>query len=157
MNRPVPAYDELFDIQKKTKSAEAIAYRVGGRRTIKHKANIVENAIVSGCSYEFYKIKSFEISEGRYFTENEVNAGYNVAIVGNKIAEGLFPGNANPVGHEMRSEVLRIWRAGVCHEFRLNVELARLGQVEDDEELLNKIDLAFGRMKASLETIVFTK
>jgi hypothetical protein len=61
------------------------------------------------------------------------------------------------VGHEMRSEVLRIWRAGVCHEFRLNVELARLGQVEDDEELLNKIDLAFGRMKASLETIVFTK
>lgn len=102
MNRPVPKYDELFDIQKKTKTAEAIAYRVGGRRTIKYGGNIVENAIISGCSYEFYKIKSFEIEEGRYFTENEANAGYNAAVIGNKIAEGLFPGIPNPVGREIK-------------------------------------------------------
>lgn len=102
MNRPVPEYKELFDIQKRAKTAEAVAYRVGGRRTVKQKGNIVENAVISGCSYDFYKIKSFEISEGRYFTENEVNSGYNVAVLGSKIAEGLFPDNQFPIGKDIK-------------------------------------------------------
>src|SRR6266702_741782 len=28
MNRPVPKYDELFDIQKKSKTAEGVAFRI---------------------------------------------------------------------------------------------------------------------------------
>lgn len=102
MSRPLPKYEELFELQKKSKAAEAIAFRVGSRKTVKHKGNIVEGAIVAGCSYDFYKLKNFEINEGRYFTENEVNAGYNVAILGNKIAEGLFPDNSSPVGKEIK-------------------------------------------------------
>jgi putative ABC transport system permease protein len=113
MNRPVPKYDELFDIQEKTKSAEAVAYRVGGRRTLKYRGNIVENAIVSGCSYEFYKIKSFEIADGRYFTEGEVNAGYNAVILGSKIAEGLFPDDKFPVGKEVKIAGKKAYVIGV--------------------------------------------
>lgn len=102
MNRPLPQYNELFDIEKKTKTAEAIAYTIHGRRTVKYKSNIVENAVLAGCSYEFYKIKSFDIANGRYFTENEVNAGYNVAVIGGKIAEGLFPNNQDPIGKDIK-------------------------------------------------------
>jgi putative ABC transport system permease protein len=102
MNRPVPKYDELFDIQKKSKTAEAVAFRIGARKNLKYKGNIVQNAVVSGVSYEYYKIKSFEIPDGRYFTENEVNSGYNVAIIGSKIAEGLFPQDPYPVGKEIK-------------------------------------------------------
>lgn len=102
MNRPNPEYNELFDLQRKSKTADAVAYRIGGRRTLKHKSNIVENAIITGCSYDYYKIKSFEIIDGRYFTENEVNAGYNVAVLGSKIAEGLFPNNQVAVGKEIK-------------------------------------------------------
>lgn len=102
MNRPNPEYNELFDLQRKSKTAEAIAYRVGGRRTVKQKGNIVENAVITGCSYEYYKIKSFDITDGRYFTENEVNAGNNVAVLGAKIAEGLFPNNQYPIGKEVK-------------------------------------------------------
>ncbi len=102
MNRPVPQYDELFDIQKRSKTAEAVAYRIGARRTIKNRGNIVENAIITGCSYDYYKIKSFEIPEGRFFTENEVNAGNNVALLGKSIADGLFPGGQDPIGKEVK-------------------------------------------------------
>jgi putative ABC transport system permease protein len=102
MNRPVPQYDELFDIQKKSKTAEAVAYRIGARRTIKNRGNIVENAIITGCSYDYYKIKSFEIPEGRFFTENEVNAGNNVALLGKSIADGLFPNGQDPIGKEVK-------------------------------------------------------
>lgn len=102
MNRPVPKYDELFDVQKKSKTAEAVAFRIGARKNLKYRGNIVQNAVVSGVSYDYYKIKSFEIPEGRYFTENEVNAGYNVVIVGSKIAEGLFPQDPYPIGKEIK-------------------------------------------------------
>src|SRR5688572_22565704 len=85
MNRPVPQYDELFDIQKRSKTAEAVAYRIGARRMVKNRGNIVENAVITGCSYDYYKIKSFEIPEGRFFTENEVNVGNNVAVLGASI------------------------------------------------------------------------
>lgn len=102
MNRPLPQYNELFDIEKKTKTADAVAYTIHGRRTVKYKSNIVENAVLAGCSYEFYKIKSFDIANGRYFTENEVNAGYNVAVIGGKIAEGLFPSNQDPIGKDIK-------------------------------------------------------
>lgn len=113
MNRPVPQYDELFDIQRKTKTAEAVAYRIGARRVVKHKSNIVENAIITGCSYDYYKIKSFEIPNGRYFTENEVNVGNNVAVLGNNIAEGLFPNIPNPIGQEIKIAGRKAYVIGV--------------------------------------------
>jgi putative ABC transport system permease protein len=113
MNRPVPKYDELFDVQKKSKTAEAVAFRIGARKNLKYKGNIVQNAVVSGVSYDYYKIKSFEIPEGRYFTENEVNAGYNVAIIGSKIAEGLFPHDPYPVGKEIKIAGRKAYVVGV--------------------------------------------
>lgn len=113
MNRPVPKYDELFDIQKKTKTAEAVAYRIGARRLVKHKSNLVENAIITGCSYDYYKIKSFEIPNGRYFTENEVNVGNNVALIGSSIADGLFPNMPNPIGQEIKIAGKKAYVIGV--------------------------------------------
>ena len=113
MNRPVPQYDELFDIQKKSKTAEAVAYRIGARRTVKNRGNIVENAIITGCSYDYYKIKSFEIPEGRYFTENEVNAGNNVVLLGKSISDGLFPNGQDPVGKEVKIAGRKAYVIGV--------------------------------------------
>ncbi len=102
MKRPVPKYEEVFDIERKSKSAEAIAFKISGRKTLKYKSNLVQNAGVTGCSYNFYKIKSFEISQGRYFTEGECVAGYKVVVLGSKIAEGLFPNDPNPIGKDIK-------------------------------------------------------
>ncbi len=101
INRPTPQYYELDDLQKKCKTTEAIAYRMGKRKTIKYKSNSVQNAIVAGISQEFYKIKNFEISTGRYFTQTETDAGYRVALVGAEIAKGLFP-YEEPLGKEIK-------------------------------------------------------
>jgi putative ABC transport system permease protein len=35
MNRPVPAYKELAEVQRKSKSAEAIGFRIASRKTLK--------------------------------------------------------------------------------------------------------------------------
>jgi putative ABC transport system permease protein len=102
MNRPVPKYKELAEIQRKAKSAEAIGFRIGSRKTLKQQNNTVENAIVSGWSYGYGKVKAFDIIDGRYFTEAEVEAGYNVVILGANIADGLFPNNQYPIGKNIK-------------------------------------------------------
>ena len=101
MNRPVPQYYELDDLQKRCKSVDALAYRIGKRKTIKYKSNSIQNAVVAGISHDFYKIKNFDLSSGRYFTQNETDAGYHLALIGANIASGLFP-NEDPIGKEVK-------------------------------------------------------
>ncbi len=101
INRPVPQYYELDELQKRCKSTEALAYRMGRRRTIKYRSNSIQNAVVAGISHDFYKIKNFDLTAGRYFTQNETDAGYHLALIGASIAEGLFP-NEDPIGKEIK-------------------------------------------------------
>ncbi len=101
INRPTPQYYELDELQKKAKTTQAIAYRLGARRTIKYKSNSIQNAVIAGISHDFYKIKNFDLTSGRYFTQNETEGGYHLALIGAKIAEGLFP-NEDPLGKEIK-------------------------------------------------------
>lgn len=102
MNRPVPVYSELAELQRKIKSADALGFRIGARKTLKHDNNTVENAIVSGWSFDYSKIKAFDIVDGRYFREDEAEGGYNVVILGYSIAQGLFPNDENAIGKTIK-------------------------------------------------------
>jgi putative ABC transport system permease protein len=101
INRPTPKYYELDELQRRSRSTQAIAYRTGARRTLRYKSNSIERAFVSGISHDFYKIKNFDLSSGRYFTQNETDAGYRLVLIGANIAEGLFP-NEDPLGKEIK-------------------------------------------------------
>jgi putative ABC transport system permease protein len=112
INRPVPQYDELAELQKRCRTTEALAFRLGARRTVKYRSSSIQNAVVAGISHDFYKIKNFELSAGRYFTQNETDAGYRVVVIGAKIAEGLF-GNEDPVGKQVSIAGLKATVIGV--------------------------------------------
>jgi putative ABC transport system permease protein len=101
INRPTPKYFELDELQKRCKTTEAIAYRLGTRKTLKYRSNSIQNAIFAGISHDFYRIKNFDLASGRYFTQNETDAGYHMVVIGDKIAEGLFP-NEDPLGKEIK-------------------------------------------------------
>jgi putative ABC transport system permease protein len=47
------------------------------------------------------KTSTIEIGSGRYFTETEIRAGRNVAILGSDIAKGLFD-NEDPIGKNIK-------------------------------------------------------
>lgn len=101
INRPTPQYYELDELQRKCRSTQAIAYRIGARKTLKYRSNSIENAVVAGISHDYYKIKFIDLSSGRYFTSNETDAGYSVVLIGAQIADGLFP-NQDPLGKEIK-------------------------------------------------------
>jgi putative ABC transport system permease protein len=101
INRPISNYKEMQELQRRCKTTEAVAFRLGARKTLKYRSNSVENAVVGGISHDYYRIKSFDLSGGRYFTLQEVEAGYRLAVLGANIAQGLFPGE-DPVGKTIK-------------------------------------------------------
>jgi len=73
----------------------------GVNRTVKHLNSSYENVNISAISYDYDKVMSLDIQEGRYFTSVEAQSGRNVAIIGAKIAETLFP-NQDPIGQSIK-------------------------------------------------------
>jgi len=101
IKRPNPTLKEMAMLQRRTKSAEATAFSVTGRKTIKYKNNNVDNASIQAVSHNYNKIISFEIKEGRYFSETESISGKNIAIIGAAIANNLF-GLSNALGKNVK-------------------------------------------------------
>jgi len=101
MNRPIPDYTELDQIMRKSNGAQTAAFLVTGRRTIYHGSNSIENVSVVCASHQYENVKTFEIAEGRYFTDIESAAGRPVAIIGDLLARALFP-NQDPVGESIK-------------------------------------------------------
>jgi putative ABC transport system permease protein len=90
LNRPLPDYKELDEITKKCKGAQSTAFSISARITLKYKSNSIENVNINCASHNYDKVKSFEIAEGRYFTEIESASGRAVAIIGDVLAKVLF-------------------------------------------------------------------
>ena len=70
------------------------------------------NTSCMGVTEDYLKIASREISEGRFFTLNEVSAGSKVCVVGSTVVENLF-GNLNPIGKTIRYSKMPLEIIGV--------------------------------------------
>jgi len=97
MSRPVPTLDELKAIREKSQILTASAFLVEANVTFRYGSASAENVKISGVSEQYDQIKRFEIQQGRYFTEAEMQAGRGVAVIGATVAENLF-GSLNPIG-----------------------------------------------------------
>lgn len=96
LQRPVPTLAELPQVQHNSVNGEAFAFMVSADGTAKYRSNAVENIDVVGVSHDYDKIRSLDIVDGRYFSDNESLRGKAVCIVGNTITEGLFE-HENPI------------------------------------------------------------
>lgn len=96
VNRPQPDLRDFESVKGKLETVDAVAFDVRvGNRTAKYLNNSVTGVQVNASTHDINKIRTFDIVDGRYFTENESDRGTNVAMLGATVAEGLFPaGNA---------------------------------------------------------------
>ena len=101
MNRPLPGYKEMGELQKKTDREESIAYVASiSDQVIKYLSSSVENTEMLCVSHQYDQIKSFEIEEGRYFSDHESASGPPIAIIGADISTALFK-NQSAIGKEI--------------------------------------------------------
>lgn len=93
INRPVPSIGELPEIERRLTTSSAASFSVSTRKTIKYMNNSMENIDVEAVSHNYYKVKSFELAKGRYFSETESKSGKNLILLGHTVAQTLFDGN----------------------------------------------------------------
>jgi putative ABC transport system permease protein len=103
MNRPLPDIKEQQLVQEKTHSAIATAFMFssGGKR-VEYRDDYMTGVEMIGVTQDFNRIQELQITDGRYFTNSENNAGVNVAIMGANVWEGLFASETAALGKIVR-------------------------------------------------------
>jgi len=97
---PPPSVDDYEAVVRRATSVKAVCFTVGSGESIKYRGNLVSETYVLAATHDFQDVRSFEIENGRYFTQNESSSGKPVAIIGSEVARKLFD-NVQPVGKEI--------------------------------------------------------
>jgi putative ABC transport system permease protein len=98
INRPLPGYREMDELKKRLNTASYLAYCAEfNAKTIKYQNNSVENGDIAAVSHDYVRIRVFELSDGRYFSEEESASGKPIAVIGADIAAALFS-DTDPIG-----------------------------------------------------------
>ena len=99
--RPKVNYKEFKKVQDRCKSASTTAFLFEGRRTVKSGNTILEDVKISGITFEFPQILTFNMEKGRFFSQDEMSSGKNYVLIGHAIANALFE-NFNPIGETIK-------------------------------------------------------
>ncbi|OFY56820.1 MAG: hypothetical protein A2X22_11855 [Bacteroidetes bacterium GWF2_49_14] len=114
IQRPEPELREMNDIISRSRTVEAAAFSIQGQRNLSYKTNSVNDIMVLSVSEDYEKVRTFEVEEGRFLSQAEFRSGTNVAVIGRKIADDLFPGET-PLGKTIeissaKAEVVGIFK-----------------------------------------------
>lgn len=101
MRRRNPRLRDAEQLSERLTTAEAVAFQVNAPKTVVYRNNNLENVPVAGISYSYDQVISIKVDEGRYFTEQECDAGRPVAIIGDNVRAGLFP-NGGALGKKIK-------------------------------------------------------
>lgn len=105
----------------KLADAEAIVSEIAGLAAVAPAASQGAQAIygnqnwsttVNGSTNEYFKVRNWQLKDGREFTESELRGGRAVCIIGDTVRKELFAGQ-NPLGSAIRLEKLTCQVIGV--------------------------------------------
>ncbi len=103
MNRPDATLSEARALKDQPVAAlaDAISFTSSASTTVRIGDKFLENVNIAGHTFEFSKIETLEITEGRFLNEFEDNNGRAVAIIGHNVASGLFGKATGLVGKKI--------------------------------------------------------
>lgn len=107
MQRPDPSLEELNKLKHNPVQdiVEAMSFRMqymGSKLVNTDKGITLTGIEMLGITFDFNRIQEMDMIQGRYFTEQEIQSGAPVGIVGNQIAQKLFGSASEAIGKRMR-------------------------------------------------------
>jgi putative ABC transport system permease protein len=112
VNRPVPTFEEYEMISYRSTRAQNICFLVSTSLKVKFEDNIADNTRIYGVSKDVDKVRTIDLSEGRYFSPFEITSGRNLVVIGQTVAKNLFP-NMSPTGKLINVEGFKLRVIGV--------------------------------------------
>lgn len=98
--RPRPKYSEFKYLRENSENSKAVTIMDWAMTNARNGNNSFE-ALAQGITYDFNLITEMPLTDGRYFTQQEIEAGRSVAVLGGKVAEMLYP-NESPIGKNIK-------------------------------------------------------
>lgn len=114
IKRPNPSYNEYRFLKANLKNGQTVAiYAMTGEVTVKSKNNGINKIRLAGASIDYDKVFEVNVDQGRYLTNDEIEGGRNIVVLGYEVARALFPKTDNPVGGYVKIKNLRFNIVGV--------------------------------------------
>jgi len=87
---------------------------------------------ISGVGLGFPVVRGWNVSDGTFFDEDDVQAGRRVLILGTTVADNLFPDGENPIGKNIRVKNMSFKVIGIMERKGSN----SMGQDQDDSIIM---------------------
>ncbi len=96
-------FEDAMAVAELCPSVEAVSPQNWGPgpKTVKYKDNKVSQFELIGVLPEYEVVNNNYVEEGRFFTKSDVNYRAMVAVLGQDVAEALFP-NLDPIGKQIK-------------------------------------------------------
>jgi putative ABC transport system permease protein len=114
-NRPPITEDLAQHIREQSRYAVAVAPTTGTVRGVQYGDQQLSTVFIRAATPDIAQINNLDLSAGRFFGETEQRAARTVCIIGQEVAEALFP-NETPVGKRIRVGGERFEVIGVLEE-----------------------------------------
>ena len=116
LKRPFVTFDEYKFIRDNVDNAQAVSiFTVRGGIIAKYESSSAADLSLLGVVYDHKDVYEIPVEKGRYFTREEANGASNVALIGYRTANELFP-NTSPLGKEIKIKGLKYYVIGVIKE-----------------------------------------
>ncbi|PZX47066.1 ABC transporter permease [Algoriphagus chordae] len=113
--RPPGTVEEYKFLQERLTSAEAVTISASSNTTVKAGSNAYEGMALTGVVYSYQDVYEISLEEGRYFSQSEINAARNFAIIGREIANTLYP-QQEVIGKQIKIKGMKFVVIGVFEE-----------------------------------------
>jgi putative ABC transport system permease protein len=114
--RPRLTYNDANAIRERLQTPALVAVASSGNGRVKMEDGAeLANVRLTGASADFFRIRDFELAQGRLFTPPEDRLGSPVVVLGSETAEKLFSGR-DPVGKTVRINDFPFRVVGVLKE-----------------------------------------
>ncbi len=113
IKRPNVSYNEYRFLKTNLKTGSHVSiYAFANEITVKAGNNGINKILLRGVALEYEYMREVNIEKGRYLTNDEIEGGRNVVILGYELAKALFP-KTDPVGEFVKIKNLRFKVVGV--------------------------------------------
>jgi len=129
--------------KEQAKLPEAVVPSLWTIRNIKRGDRTIKANLITGTSYEYVKTGNFIFKEGRFFNEFESESSREVAVLGNDVAEFLFP-NETALGKMIKIGGVNFQVVGVLNK----VGSSLMGDFNPDKQIYIPIGAIFKRFQS---------
>ena len=128
-------YDDAMAIAELPDVA-GMAVEMPSTQNVKLGSTLLEDVSILGTTPDYPSVREYEVAQGRFFNQAEVDRKIKVAVLGSKLAEELF-GDEDPIGQKLTVGNIKLTVVGVM------AERGVVGDVDYDTRLYTPISVVF--------------